>query len=230
MAKVGPEKRLQRIIDAATKVFAEQGYGRTQMAEIAKEAGVAPGSIYLYVKGKEALFDLVLRKPFLFEGEKLIGEIPVPKPESGGLVKRLWKRILSAYDLPKLDEALSKKKARSPREELDEILRELFSTIRRVRDGIALIERSSLDWPQLADFYNKLRHRTSDRLEKYLESRIKQKQFRKIAYPGIAARMMYQIAEWSAMQRMVDEDGVSTWDAHASETAAQIIIDGLCPK
>lgn len=47
-----------RIMDAAIKVFAERGFHTATVAEIAKSAGVADGTIYLYFKGKD---DLLLR-------------------------------------------------------------------------------------------------------------------------------------------------------------------------
>ncbi len=53
----GNDKRA-RILDAAIKVFAERGFHTATVAEIAKGAGVADGTIYLYFKGKD---DLLLR-------------------------------------------------------------------------------------------------------------------------------------------------------------------------
>ena len=47
-----------RILDAAIKVFAERGFHSATVAEIARVAGVADGTIYLYFKGKD---DLLLR-------------------------------------------------------------------------------------------------------------------------------------------------------------------------
>src|SRR5947207_6789506 len=47
-----------RIIDAAIKVFAERGFHTATVAEIARAAGVADGTIYLYFKSKD---DLLLR-------------------------------------------------------------------------------------------------------------------------------------------------------------------------
>jgi len=47
-----------RILDAAVKVFAERGFHSATVAEIARAAGVADGTIYLYFKGKD---DLLLR-------------------------------------------------------------------------------------------------------------------------------------------------------------------------
>jgi TetR/AcrR family transcriptional regulator, fatty acid metabolism regulator protein len=49
-----PEKH-QRILDAATKVFARTGFFQSKVSEIAKEAGVADGTIYLYFKNKDDL-------------------------------------------------------------------------------------------------------------------------------------------------------------------------------
>jgi TetR/AcrR family fatty acid metabolism transcriptional regulator len=45
--------KYQRILDAAITVFAEQGFFQSTIAQIAKEAGVADGTIYLYFKNKD---------------------------------------------------------------------------------------------------------------------------------------------------------------------------------
>ncbi|KPK14545.1 MAG: hypothetical protein AMJ62_13065 [Myxococcales bacterium SG8_38] len=47
-----PEKR-ERILKAAIKVFAKNGFYATRVSEIAKAAGVADGTIYLYFKNKD---------------------------------------------------------------------------------------------------------------------------------------------------------------------------------
>ncbi len=43
----------KRILDAAVKVFARNGFFNSKVAEIAKEANVADGTIYLYFKNKD---------------------------------------------------------------------------------------------------------------------------------------------------------------------------------
>ncbi|WP_075620154.1 TetR/AcrR family transcriptional regulator [Paenisporosarcina indica] len=45
--------KYKQIIDAAVVVIAENGYHQAQVAKIAKQAGVADGTIYLYFKNKE---------------------------------------------------------------------------------------------------------------------------------------------------------------------------------
>ena len=48
----GPDKR-DRILKAAVKVFAKNGFYATRVSEIAKAASVADGTIYLYFKNKD---------------------------------------------------------------------------------------------------------------------------------------------------------------------------------
>lgn len=52
MAKKRGQK-YDKIINAAVKVIAENGFHHSQVSKIAKEAGVADGTIYLYFKNKE---------------------------------------------------------------------------------------------------------------------------------------------------------------------------------
>lgn len=45
--------KYHRILEAAVKVFAERGFFQSTISQIAKEAGVADGTIYLYFKNKD---------------------------------------------------------------------------------------------------------------------------------------------------------------------------------
>ncbi|WP_046174012.1 TetR/AcrR family transcriptional regulator [Domibacillus indicus] len=45
--------KYHQIIDAAVVAIAENGYHQTQVSKIARQAGVADGTIYLYFKNKE---------------------------------------------------------------------------------------------------------------------------------------------------------------------------------
>lgn len=48
-----PNDKRERILRAAIKVFARKGFYATRVSEIAKAAGVADGTIYLYFKNKD---------------------------------------------------------------------------------------------------------------------------------------------------------------------------------
>lgn len=61
------EERSQQIIEAALKVFAEQGFHEATMDEIADEAGLSKGSLYWYFKGKDKIISTLLQ--WFFESE-----------------------------------------------------------------------------------------------------------------------------------------------------------------
>jgi TetR/AcrR family fatty acid metabolism transcriptional regulator len=45
------------ILDAATELFAKQGYENTTIADIAQAAGVAVGTVYLYFRNKHEIYN-----------------------------------------------------------------------------------------------------------------------------------------------------------------------------
>lgn len=49
------ETRQSQILNAAAQAFANKGYQRATIKEIARQAGIAPGTIYLYFEGKRDL-------------------------------------------------------------------------------------------------------------------------------------------------------------------------------
>ncbi|RUT48064.1 TetR/AcrR family transcriptional regulator [Paenibacillus anaericanus] len=47
------QEKFELILEAALKVIAENGFHGSQISKIAKEAGIADGTVYLYFKNKE---------------------------------------------------------------------------------------------------------------------------------------------------------------------------------
>lgn len=69
------EARPAELTAAALDVFVEKGYAATRLEEVAAQAGVSKGTLYLYFDSKEALFKAVVREgllPALAEGEALV--------------------------------------------------------------------------------------------------------------------------------------------------------------
>ena len=56
-----PDKHRQ-IIDAAVRVFARNGYYNSRVSDIAREAGVASGTIYLYFRTKDEILVSLFRE------------------------------------------------------------------------------------------------------------------------------------------------------------------------
>lgn len=54
--------RAERILDAAARLIAHYGYDKTTVSDIAREAGVSKGAVYLHWASKEALFEALLER------------------------------------------------------------------------------------------------------------------------------------------------------------------------
>src|SRR5260221_8605603 len=52
----------EAILRAATDVFAERGFFNAQVADVARAAGVAAGTVYLYFRGKDDLLVSIFEK------------------------------------------------------------------------------------------------------------------------------------------------------------------------
>ncbi|UXH44178.1 TetR family transcriptional regulator [Rossellomorea vietnamensis] len=63
--------KYMQIIDAAVIVIAENGYHQAQVSKIAKQAGVADGTIYLYFKNKEDILISLFKEKMVLFVEKI---------------------------------------------------------------------------------------------------------------------------------------------------------------
>ena len=72
----------EAILRAATVVFAHNGYFNAKVADIAREAGVADGTVYLYFKSKEeilhSIFDRSVDKAII-DAKKILAGIDDPR-------------------------------------------------------------------------------------------------------------------------------------------------------
>src|SRR5215216_265292 len=69
------------ILKAATKVFAQNGYFQSQVADVARVAGVAAGTVYLYFKSKDDLLVSIFERSMndvLAEGRAAIAGVDDP--------------------------------------------------------------------------------------------------------------------------------------------------------
>lgn len=59
---VNPVDKRQQILDAATRVFLQRGYGETSMERVAQESASARRTLYNQFKSKEALFEAMTER------------------------------------------------------------------------------------------------------------------------------------------------------------------------
>jgi len=149
---VTADDKPRRILDAAVRVFAAQGYDAARVGDIAKEAGVAYGLVYHYYASKEAVLEAVFREAWgrLLAAVALAeetGDDAAPQLELVvKIVLRTWR------DDPDLVRLLVREVTRNPhiQDELDEIGQAFASLERMVRGGqTAGTFRAELD-PKLA--------------------------------------------------------------------------------
>src|SRR5216683_1768595 len=71
----------EAILRAATDVFAERGFFNAQVADVARVAGVAAGTVYLYFRGKDdllvSIFERTMREG-LAEGRTAVATLRDP--------------------------------------------------------------------------------------------------------------------------------------------------------
>lgn len=79
------EKR-ERILEGALKAFAKKGFYNTKVSEIASEAGVADGTIYLYFKNKDDLLISLFEDRMEWVNERLQSELSAVE---GGVIEKL---------------------------------------------------------------------------------------------------------------------------------------------
>jgi AcrR family transcriptional regulator len=74
-------ERRQAIIEAALDEFVARGFTATRLEDVAKRAGVAKGTIYLYFRDKESMFEELIRTALV----PLIGRLHAPPPIGGSV-------------------------------------------------------------------------------------------------------------------------------------------------
>ena len=68
-SSVGPKRR--QIIDGACRVFLERGFDAASMGEIARAARVSKGTLYVYFKSKEELFEAIVEEQCNAQAEQI---------------------------------------------------------------------------------------------------------------------------------------------------------------
>ncbi|RJR22765.1 MAG: TetR/AcrR family transcriptional regulator [Desulfobacteraceae bacterium] len=85
MARNRSQDKYYRIILAATRVFAKKGFFHSRISDIAKEAKVADGTIYIYFENKDAILIALFEEQMRAVLDNMVAQL-AKEPDS---VKRL---------------------------------------------------------------------------------------------------------------------------------------------
>jgi AcrR family transcriptional regulator len=208
--------RLAAIADAAARVFTRQGFRLSPVADVAREAGVAAGTVYLYATDKAALLDLAIRAA---AGLRLPqdGDGPVQPDLAATLAEALGPRLA----LPRIAAAAAGEAgdAVTPRA----LLADLYDLMAREARLILLLDRLGAEVPEIRDAYTAgLRDRALADFTAAVARLAGSGLVRPDLDPRMMARAVLEMMAWMAMRRPGDGAPPAGDETLARETTLRL--------
>ncbi len=220
MARIADPQTLDRIIDSARSVFIADGYRHARVDVIAQLAGVSVGAVYRYVEGKEALFELVLRR---VAGDPTV--VAVPRPFRAGrapaLVTLLRGRLTESAPFARLRAAANTDPPADAAGEFEDIVRAIYQWYLEYGDALSLIARCARDRPDLAAMDHGLRHDLHTLLTRYVARRMTSDIVRRLPDADLAAWVLAMNCAALAAEREASRS------VQATEDSAEATLIGL---
>ncbi|MCY8206234.1 fatty acid metabolism transcriptional regulator FadR [Bacillus sp. FSL L8-0358] len=127
--------KYMQIIDAAVEVIAENGYHQSQVSKIAKQAGVADGTIYLYFKNKEDILISLFKEKmgqFIERMEEDIKEKTTAKEKLALVISKHFSLLAGDHNLAIVTQLELRQSNLELRQKINEILKGYLNIL----DGI----------------------------------------------------------------------------------------------
>ncbi len=173
------EKSAAQIVSAATRVLARQGYARSSLLDIAREAGMSKGALHYHFPTKEALVAKVLENA----------------------LETVANRTLSAWEQASGDPFES---LRSAIRELWDVRRMRTDEVAVIADLLAQSLYDPQLRPQLADYYRTATEQVNGRLLPHLAVI----GLRPKVAPELLPRILVGLLDGLVMQHFVDETAI----------------------
>lgn len=191
------EERRNQILEAAVTVFAQQGFHESRMDDIARQAGLSKGALYLYYKSKDAIIAALLKYLFAQESKRLQAFVEADNTRS------VRERIVSlTHQLTALMKWMS---AMRP------IAFEFYAVAGRQKE-VRLF---------LRDYYREYRVK----LGSLIQHGIERGEFRVVDAEAIATTLI-ALYEGHALLFFVDPQDDTSWAEHV-DVSVQLLLEGL---
>lgn len=219
----------QRLVQAAAELFADRGYRRTAVDEIARQAGVSTGTLYRYVRDKAGLFYVALRLALVGD-DTLPARVPIPTPGLADLLRLVPEALDSVEEespVPALTRALAARSGcfdpESIGAELHDILMGIFVMSHTHALAARMIEGATEEWPRLANrFHRVFGHNVAADLARYLRTRSRRRLLKAHAEPGLTAYLVVDI-----MARAAERHVPCSSDGQLADTITALLAEGL---
>ena len=142
--------KYKQIIEAAVVVIAENGYHQAQVSKIARQAGVADGTIYLYFENKEDILISVFREKmgmFVERIEEVIAGKETAAEKLLVMIESHFKILSNDHHLAIVTQLELRQSNRDLRQKINQVLKEYLQLV----DKILLFGQKNDEFPKKLD-------------------------------------------------------------------------------
>lgn len=214
------ENRLEMIYDAASQLFINKGYARTQIRDIAKEIGLSTGMLYQYFNSKKDILSFILKgtiDPGFFDRD-------LHYPIDTSVFDGLDDEIMETFDKNQehFDVYL---KDNTAEYSLEQMFSDAFDIISNYAVGCLIIEHNEDDLKELSNYYRDYRNKFFIQILQYVQLFIEKKEFRKVESVYYTTRAIVENLAWWGMH--IKYDAYESDKKISQQKAKEICLDLL---
>lgn len=187
-------QRIKDIAEAATRLFLQQGYAKTQISHIAKAVGVSVGTIYLDFAGKKEIMHFILKCTI----DPSFAERELERPITDDLFDGLEREIITLLEQSGNDFAACLNDG-AENYDFAALISDTFDMLARYAAGCLFIEKNQFDFPNLAQPYIAYRKQFLAAMTHYIRAFIDQGTVRSLEHPELTTILIIEILSWWAM-------------------------------
>lgn len=213
------ENRMNLIFDAASRLFINKGYARTQMKDIAREIGLSTGMLYVYFTSKRDLLSFILKgtiDPAFITQEF---ELPIQSEQFDSLDDE----IMEAFE--QNTKAFSAHLDDITNYPLESMMSDAFDVISKYGIGCLLIEKNPDDLGKLTVYYKEYRQKFYNQILSYITKYMQNGTFRQVELVPYVTRLIIETMSWWGMH--ITNDAFEIQKNITAQTAKSICMDNL---
>lgn len=212
-------QRIKAIASAATRLFLQQGYAKTQISHIAKAVGVSVGTVYLDFAGKKEIMHFILKSTI----DPSFPERELRRPITDDLFPDLEDEIISLFERSGKDYAAHLQNGMEGYD-FESLISDAFDMLSQYAAGCLFIEKNRFDFPNLARHYTAYRKQFLDTTSRYIRFFIQQGTVRPIEHLDLTTTLIIETLSWWAMD--IQYTSFETRSIPA-ELAKQVCMDNI---